>query len=120
VNLLENSIRYNVANGEVIVRIMQVPDKPFVEVNIRDTGIGIPADAIPNLFKRFYRADNAIASQTEGSGLGLYMAKGIVRAHGGEIWIESELNRGTIVHFTLPTDPNLLPRQEPGSGTFLF
>ena len=108
-NFLENAIRYNVANGEVIVRVEQVPGKPFVEVSIRDTGIGIPAEAIPNLFKKFFRAENAVASQTEGSGLGLYMAKGIVNAHGGEVWAESEVNRGTIMHFTLPTDPALIP-----------
>lgn len=120
VNLLENAIRYNVANGEVVVRVAQVPDKPFIEISIRDTGIGIPADAIPNLFKKFYRASNAVASQTEGSGLGLYMARGIVNAHGGELWAESELNRGTIMHVTLPTDPNLLPKHEPGMPGFLL
>lgn len=118
-NFLENAIRYNVANGEVIVRIEQVPNKPFVEVSIRDTGIGIPPEAIPNLFKKFFRAENAVTSQTEGSGLGLYMAKGIVNAHGGEVRAESELNRGTIMYFTLPTDPSLLPKREPGTPGFL-
>ena len=113
-NFLENAIRYNVANGEVIVRVEQVSGKPFVEVSIRDTGIGIPPEAIPNLFKKFFRAENAVASQTEGSGLGLYMAKGIVSGHGGEVWAESEVNRGTIMHFTLPTDRTLIPG--PGSG----
>lgn len=119
VNLLENAIRYNVANGEVIVRVEQVSGKPFVEVSVRDTGIGIPAEAIPNLFKKFFRAENAVASQTEGSGLGLYMAKGIVSAHGGEIWAESEANRGTVMHFTLPTDPNLVPKHEVGMQGFM-
>jgi signal transduction histidine kinase len=119
-NLLENAIRYNVANGEVVVRVAQMPDKPFIEISIRDTGIGIPAEAIPNLFKKFYRAENAIASQTEGSGLGLYMAKGIIIAHGGQISAESELNRGTIMHVTLPTDPSLVPQREPGAGSFLL
>ncbi len=118
-NFLENAIRYNVANGEVIVRVEQVPGKPFIEVSVRDTGIGIPADAIPNLFKKFFRAENAVASQTEGSGLGLYMAKGIITAHGGEVWVESEVNRGTVMHFTLPTDPNLVPKHESGLQGFL-
>jgi two-component system sensor histidine kinase VicK len=118
-NFLENAIRYNVANGEVIVRVEQVPDKPFVEISVRDTGIGIPAEAIPNLFKKFFRAENAVASQTEGSGLGLYMAKGIITAHGGEVWAESEVNRGTIIHFTLPTDPSLVPKHEAGLQGFL-
>ena len=115
VNLLENAIRYNVENGEVIVKADVIPGKPFVEVSVKDTGIGIPAEAIEKIFTKFYRADNALKAQTEGSGLGLYIAKTIVNAHGGEIWVESELNRGTTVHFTLPTDLNLIPRHEIGS-----
>jgi signal transduction histidine kinase len=118
-NLLENAIRYNVANGEVVVRVEQVPGKPFVEITIRDTGIGIPPDALPNLFKKFYRAPNAVESQTEGSGLGLYMTKGIVTGHGGEVRVESELNRGTVMHVTLPTDPNLVPKRPVGMQGFL-
>jgi PAS domain S-box-containing protein len=115
VNLLENAIRYNVENGEVIVKAEVIPGKPFVEVSVKDTGIGIPAESIEKIFTKFYRADNALKAQTEGSGLGLYIAKTIVNAHGGEIWVESELNRGTTVHFTLPTDLNLIPRHEIGS-----
>jgi two-component system, OmpR family, sensor histidine kinase VicK len=115
VNILENAIRYNVENGEVIVKVDVLPGKPFVEVSVKDTGIGIPAEAIEKIFTKFYRADNALKAQTEGSGLGLYIVKTIVNAHGGEIWVESELNRGTTVHFTLPTDLNLIPRHELGS-----
>ena len=54
-------------------------------------------------------------TQTEGSGLGLYIVKSIVSAHGGEAWVDSELNRGTTVNFTLPTDLNLIPRHETGT-----
>ena len=119
-NFLENAIRYNVANGEVIVRAEQVQGKPFIEVSIKETGIGIPAEAIPSLFKKFFRAENAIVSQTEGSGLGLYMAKGIINAHGGEVWADSEVNRGTVMHFTLPTDPALVPKRESEARGFLM
>lgn len=115
VNLLENAIRYNVENGEVTVKVDAMPGKPFIAASVKDTGIGIPPEAKEKLFNKFYRADNAMKSQTEGSGLGLYIAKNIVNAHGGEIWVESELNRGTVVHFTLPTDLNLIPKHEPGS-----
>jgi len=111
-DLLENAIRYNVANGEAIVKVDAMTGKPFLEVSIKDTGIGIPRESMEKLFTKFYRADNAMKSQTEGSGLGLYIAKSIINAHGGEIWAESELNRGTTIHFTLPTDPNLIPRRE--------
>jgi two-component system sensor histidine kinase VicK len=109
VNLLENAIRYNIDNGEVFVRVDHVEGKPFVQVSVRDTGIGIPPEAIDKLFKKFFRADNATQSQTEGSGLGLYISKNIVNAHGGELWAESELGRGTIMRFTLPTDSSLVP-----------
>lgn len=114
VNILENAIRYNVENGEVIVKIDTMADKPFLVVSVKDTGIGIPPEARQKLFTKFYRADNAVKAQTEGSGLGLFIAKSIVAAHGGEISVESEVNRGTTVSFALPTDPNLIPKREPG------
>jgi PAS domain S-box-containing protein len=118
-NLLENAIRYNVENGEVTVKIDKMADKPFVVVSVKDTGIGIPPEAISKLFSKFYRAENAVKSQTEGSGLGLYIAKGIITAHGGQIWAESELNRGTTISFALPTDPSLVPRHEVSSEDFV-
>lgn len=111
-NLIENAIRYNVENGEVTVRVDAMQDKPYVVVSVKDTGIGIPPEAVASLFKKFFRADNAMKTQTEGSGLGLYIAKGIIAAHGGQIWAESELNRGTTISFALPTDPNLVPKNE--------
>ncbi len=77
-------------------------------------GIGIPPEAVDKLFKKFFRADNALQSQTEGSGLGLYIAKGIVNAHGGELWAESELGRGTVMQLTLPTDVSLMPKSVSG------
>ena len=113
-NLLENAIRYNVENGEVTVKADKMQDKPYVVVSVKDTGIGIPPEAAASLFKKFFRADNAVKTQTEGSGLGLYIAKGIIAAHGGQIWAESELNRGTTISFALPTDPNLVPKNEMG------
>lgn len=113
-NLLENAIRYNVENGEVIVKVDAMPGKPFLVVSVKDTGIGIPPESVEKLFTKFYRADNALKLQTEGSGLGLYIAKSIITAHGGDIWVQSELNRGTTISFALPTDPNLIPRHEVG------
>lgn len=112
VNMLENAIRYNVKNGQVIVGVQPVSGKPFLEISVKDTGIGIEPDALPKLFTKFFRAENAVKFQTEGSGLGLYIAKNIVQAHGGEIRTESEVNRGTVFYFTLPTDPTLVPQQE--------
>jgi|GEM_PF-389012 two-component system sensor histidine kinase VicK len=118
VNILENAIRYNVENGEVTIKVDAIPGRPFLEVSVKDTGIGIPPEAVGKLFTKFYRADNAVKLQTEGSGLGLCITKSIVMAHGGEIWVESELNRGTTVRFTLPTDPSLVPQHEAGMEEF--
>ena len=113
-NFLENAIRYNIKNGEVIVKVEKIKDKPFLDIKIKDTGIGIPPDEVDKIFSKFFRARNALKFETEGSGLGLYIAKNIIRAHGGEIHVESELNRGSTFHFTLPTDPNLVPKHEVG------
>jgi signal transduction histidine kinase len=118
-NILENAIRYNVENGEVTVKIDLMKDKPYVVVSVKDTGIGIPQEALDKLFTKFYRAENAVKAQTEGSGLGLYIAKGIITAHGGQIWAESELGRGTTISFALPTDPNLVPKHEVGAADLL-
>ncbi len=115
VNIIENAIRYNVANGEVIVKAEKKDDAPFIAVSVRDTGIGIPAESMEKVFTKFFRADNAVKSQTEGSGLGLYIAKSIVAAHGGAMTVASEVDRGTIVTFTIPTDPALVPKREIGA-----
>lgn len=118
-NILENAIRYNVENGEVTVKIDLMKDKPYVVISVKDTGIGIPQAALDKLFTKFYRAENAVKTQTEGSGLGLYIAKGIITAHGGQIWAESELNRGTTISIALPTDPNLVPKYEVSAADLL-
>jgi signal transduction histidine kinase len=110
-NLLENAIRYNVKNGEVTVKVERL-DGPWVKVSVKDTGIGIPAEALQKIFMKFFRAENALKFQTEGSGLGLYIAQNIVRSHGGQMWVESELNRGTTFSLTLTTDQRLVPARE--------
>ncbi|MCL5017456.1 MAG: ATP-binding protein, partial [Patescibacteria group bacterium] len=72
----------------------------------------IPPDDLKKLFGKFFRSSNVMTKETTGSGLGLYITKNIINRHGGEISIESELNRGTTVSFTLPTDPSLVPQKE--------
>jgi two-component system sensor histidine kinase VicK len=111
-NFLDNAIRYNVQNGEVVVKVEVLENEPFVQISIKDTGIGIPADEIKKIFSKFFRAENAVKFQTEGSGLGLYINKNIILAHGGKMWAESELNRGTTFYFTLPTDMGVIPERE--------
>jgi PAS domain S-box-containing protein len=111
-NLIDNAIRYNVQNGSVTVAIAQQPNLPYLEVTVKDTGIGIPSEQAAKLFTKFFRADNAVKAVADGSGLGLYIVRNIIQAHGGQIWVESELNRGSVFHFTIPTDPTLIPPKE--------
>jgi two-component system sensor histidine kinase VicK len=111
-NILDNAIKYNVANGQVVVELGRSKDKPYVLVKIKDTGIGIPPEDMEKLFTKFYRGENVLKVDTTGSGLGLYITKNIIMRHGGQIWAESVLNRGTTVYFTLPTDPKLIPPKE--------
>lgn len=111
-NLIDNAIKYNVKNGQVIVKLVRLTDSPYAKISITDTGLGIPHEDIDKLFKKFFRADNALKVETVGSGLGLYIARNVILRHGGNISVDSELNRGTTVTFTLPTDPGLVPKQE--------
>jgi signal transduction histidine kinase len=111
-NLIDNAIRYNVPNGQIVVSVRKADEGPYLTVSVKDTGIGIPSEEMPHIFTKFYRSSNALKFQTEGSGLGLYIAKNIVAAHGGRMWAETELSRGSMFSFALPTDFGLIPQKE--------
>ncbi len=111
-NLLDNAIKYNIPNGEVTIQVKKIPDKPYLQITIKDTGIGIPSEAIDKVFKKFFRGENATKIAVEGSGLGLYIAKNIIKRHGGDIKTESTLNRGTTFYISLPTNYLLIPPKE--------
>ncbi|PIR97973.1 MAG: hypothetical protein COT89_01845 [Candidatus Colwellbacteria bacterium CG10_big_fil_rev_8_21_14_0_10_42_22] len=111
-NLLDNGMKYNSKEGSVTVALRPVKDKPYVQVSVKDTGVGISPSEIENIFGKFFRASNARKIKADGSGLGLYITKNIIEQHGGSIWVESTLGRGTTFYFTLPTDPNLIPKAE--------
>lgn len=96
-NLVSNSIRFTPAGGEVSVTATEEGD--VVRITVADTGIGIPESDLPRVFDRFWHSKRTNRS---GAGLGLAIARGIVRAHGGRIWIESAPGTGTRVHFTVP------------------
>jgi PAS domain S-box-containing protein len=100
-NLLENAIRYNKFGGEIEM-VLKKKEKE-IEFSIKDTGIGIPKDQQNRVFTKFFRGSNAMKMETEGSGLGLFITKNIIEAHGGRIWFESEEGKGTTFYFTLPT-----------------
>jgi two-component system sensor histidine kinase GlrK len=86
-----------------IVKAQMVPDQKVgvLEVSVSDVGPGIPADELPHIFERFYQGSAKSKHSTPGSGLGLALAKKVVEAHGGRIWIESEVKKGTTVRFIL-------------------
>lgn len=102
VNLLENAIKYTPAGGSVELEVL--PEEDHLLVQIKDTGIGIPKEAIPRLFERFYRVDKARSRDVGGTGLGLSIVKHILEKHGERIWVESELGEGSIFTFTLKTE----------------
>lgn len=101
VNLVNNAVKYAPNSKEIIIGIEQ--KGKVVKVQVKDSGPGISDDKIPHLFDRFYRADQT-GLQVSGLGLGLYISADIVKRHGGEIGVESELGKGSTFWFTLPID----------------
>jgi two-component system phosphate regulon sensor histidine kinase PhoR len=99
-NLLDNAVKYTPQNGSVTISAF-TRDK-FVQVDVVDTGIGIPAEDIPRIFERFYRVDKARSKELGGTGLGLSIVKHIVLAHSGQVWLASDPSHGTTFSFTLP------------------
>ncbi len=95
-NLIENAIKFTPKGGEVTVKAEQRGNQILVQV--RDTGLGIPKEDFPKLFTKFFQVDHT----KPGTGLGLSICKRLVEAHGGEIWCESELGKGSTFSFTLP------------------
>lgn len=98
-NLLSNAIKYTPEGGEIRVRIERRGGQ--LEWSVRDTGIGVPAAARDRLFEKFYRAENAATTDTEGTGLGLYLVRLILERSGGHTWFESEEGAGSTFGFTL-------------------
>lgn len=100
INLLDNAVKYTPDNGTVAISA-GVKEK-FLQVDIIDTGIGIPEQDISRIFERFYRVDKGRSRELGGTGLGLSIVKHIVQAHGGQVWLKSELGQGSTFSFTIP------------------
>jgi len=109
VNILSNAVKYTPSGGNVWLASWPT-GHDSVCITVRDDGIGIPAADVPRLFERFYRVDKARSRAAGGTGLGLAIAKEIVEQHYGQIKLESEYHKGTLVTITLPT--NLKPTKE--------
>jgi len=96
-NLVGNAIKFTPEGGSIQLAVHPVDGE--IVFSVKDTGPGIPPDLLPHVFSRYWQAKSS--GREGGAGLGLYIAEGIVRAHRGRIWVESELGRGTTFSFTL-------------------
>ena len=109
-NLINNALRHTHAGGNVMVEARRESDSDSVVVDVRDTGEGIPPDDLPHIFERFYRGEKSRSRSTGGAGLGLAITKGIVEAHGGRLWVQSEVGKGSTFSFSLSRTPiNVTP-----------
>jgi two-component system phosphate regulon sensor histidine kinase PhoR len=100
VNLLDNAVKYNRPGGSVTLAITARGGEVLLEV--RDTGIGIPPEALPRLFERFYRVDTGRSREEGGTGLGLAIVKHVAQAHGGKVEVESRMGQGSVFRVRLP------------------
>ncbi len=101
-NVIDNAIKYSANQVDVSVRV-ETPDEKRVVLRVRDQGVGIPAEELKRIFKRFYRVPARYSAQVKGTGLGLFIVRAIVRKHGGRVFAESEgEGRGATVTLELP------------------
>jgi len=100
INLIDNAIKYTPEGGQVTMSLAKL--NGFAQFEVKDTGLGIPAEDLPHIFDRFYRVDKGRARTQGGSGLGLSIAKWVAQAHGGDILVESEVGVGTTFTVSLP------------------
>jgi len=108
-NLVSNAIKYSPQGGLIRIggwteKLNGAESKARVVLYVADQGIGIPAEDLPKVFDRFYRVDSSLRRSTAGAGLGLYLARAIVEAHGGQIWVRSEAGKGTTFFIALQLD----------------
>ena len=99
-NLCDNALHHTPSGGSVTIEAHPVGQE--LAISVTDTGRGIPPDALPRIFERFYRVDGARQSRIGGSGLGLAIVRAIVEAHGGRVWAENAAGAGARIIFTLP------------------
>ncbi len=100
INIVGNAIKFTPVAGKIFIRAVSIG--AWIQVDIADTGSGIPEEAREAIFEEFYRVDSLINQQVKGTGLGLALVKNIIEAHGGKIWVKSKLGAGATFSFTLP------------------
>jgi len=114
-NLLSNAVKYTPDGGVVELAVMG--DKNEFRFSVTDTGMGIPHAQQGRIFEKLFRADNVVKADTQGSGIGLYISKNTVDAWGGKLWFQSEEQKGTTFHFTVPRVMERLGEKENGEAT---
>lgn len=103
-NLISNAIKYSPQGGEIRL-ILRTQDEQL-QIQVRDHGIGVPADKLERIFAKFERVDNSDTRRTGGTGIGLFLVKHLVEQHGGKVWLESKLGEGSTFHIELPLAGN--------------
>ncbi len=114
-NIVDNAVKYTLPGGRVFISVEKQGD--YVQVKIKDTGVGIPKSELHKLFSKFFRATNVIHLQTDGSGLGLFIVKSIILRHGGQVWVDSVEGKGTTFTVIVPIVNNLVPSEVSLQGT---
>ena len=102
-NLLDNAVKYSPHGGLVTILARHEPQRERVVVGVRDEGIGIAVGDREQLFGTFHRTRRPETQRTRGTGLGLYIVKSLVELMGSHVWLESELNKGSTIFFSVPT-----------------
>jgi two-component system phosphate regulon sensor histidine kinase PhoR len=101
INLLDNAIKYGREGGNIKISVCENPNAE-IQISVEDDGIGIPKEDLPRIFERFYRVDKGRSKELGGTGLGLSIVKHIIQAHGGNVWAESQIGKGSTFYLTLP------------------
>ena len=119
INLISNAINYTQEGGTITVNAHEI--NGAVEITVQDNGEGIPADAVPRLFTKFFRVSGSLEQGSKGTGLGLYITKSIIELHKGKIWAESTLGKGSTFTVTIPipTTEELARHKDEADHTFL-
>lgn len=108
-NLVSNGIKYTPTGGDVTVGIKTEGNQ--VIISVKDTGVGIPKESRQSVFTKFFRAENVVRQETSGTGLGLYLVKGLVTELGGEVWYDSIEDKGSTFYVSLPLLPQIIRTQ---------
>lgn len=107
-NFLDNAVKYTSSKGEIKIYLNFINKNKEIEFSIKDSGIGIPDRDKKRLFTKFFRSENAVRMETDGSGLGLFITKNIIEAHGGRVWFESRDGKGSTFYFAIPVSEESL------------